>query len=266
MGGKQAFRLLFAFSFLVIFIHTHSVARRPIYLGSAIALSMGGLYGIYKWYNADYSNAELCEQAQKLYDALHEKHGSNIFLYRSGLEAISESQLHALVGHKDISRLEAVSRDLPQLQEMIVALKKRIKNDKQARVPEDEDLRKWHDELERFRKKLNNAALFWAEQAPFFALHKTLESLTAKYKEFYDLNTIPNEQELLDVLQRRIARDIRNLSNKAKQCQKYDILWSNAIQLIAELDQLDQIIVKKNQQKKEHQKPATNEQATQTGE
>ena len=266
MNNKQRAQLLCFFSCIALSLHTHSVSKKTIILGSAVALSMGGLYKFYRWYTAEYTNAELCDQAQKLYDALHEKHGAITFLYRTGLDTISESQLKALIGHNDIDRLQAVVQDLPQLQDCIAVLKKRIKRDTKVRMSKDEALIKWHDELEHFRKKLAEVALFWNEHAPYFRLHAIIVKLTKRYSDLLTSHIIPQEQKQLDVLQTQITRSIELLERKAKECKKYDELWGQAVQLIAALNHSKTLIAANIQHIKDQKTPAFNQPVTQTSE
>ena len=232
-------------------MQSRALDNQKIGLGVIIVGCGAGIWWLYNWYNQGISNEELADQAQSLYDAVHNKHSSITLLYKLGiLEHTTEIQLYELVGHTDNGRFKEVAKDLPQLHRMIQFLNRRIKNDEKDGKSEDEALVKCYKELVNLRKKLRIMANFWKEHVSFFTLHRFLGKLSSQYaqmrkssvSELFDF-CAGNEGDVLDRLSRLISninRDVSILRDKANVCEKYPLLFGQAAALIEELNQIEQ--------------------------
>lgn len=251
MNSKNLLRLLCLLLLAALPTQSRAEIDQRVWIGGGVLGVVAGMWGLYNWYNQEISNEELADQAQNLYDAVHNKHSSITFLYRPGiLEHTSEIQLNELVGHKDIGRLNGVAKDLPQLNRMIRLLNKRMKKDEKEGKPEDGVLVKCYKELAILRGKLRIMAIFWKEHASFFALHRFLAELSSQYaqvrgglvSELFDFST-RNGSDSLDFLSQflsDIKRDVSILRDKADVCEKYPMLFGQAAGLIEELNQIEE--------------------------
>ncbi len=248
MNSKKLLQLLCFFSFAGVPMQSRALDNQKIGIGAVILGCGAGIWCFYNWYNQEISNQELADQAQRLYDAVHNKHSSITFLYKLGiLEHTSEIQLNELTGHKDIGRLKDVAKDLPQLNRKIQLLRQRMEKDEKDGKSEDERLVKCYKELVNLREKLKIMTIFWKEHASFFILHRFLGELSSQYvqvrsclvSELFDFCT-RNGTDSLSHLLLSIKRDVTILRDKADVCEKYPMLFGHAAGLIEELNQIEQ--------------------------
>ncbi len=245
MKKTKIFSLLLAFSLLITPLPSRAatINQKLAAAATAVGVSCVALYGLYKWYFAEISNTELCEQGKRLYEALHGKHTSIALLYRSLSTEMNEVQLYELVNHKDLPRLKDVSKDLPQLNSMIMLFSARLKKESNEGNLTDFALEKQCNELKSLRDALKRVADFWKTHACFYELHYTVSDVSSQYSsvrsglvsELFDYYAKRGEKAF-DKLAPQLEQDVRILSDKAASCESYSVLFSNTQSLIGELE------------------------------
>ncbi len=244
------------------------------HFGGGVAISAGsiGIYKLYKWANQEVSNKELSQNAQDVYDKIHETYGSIDFLYRPQKLTIKHvGQLFELAEHKDIAaflrkkagtktrRIANIGVDLPQLFGHISILSNRLQQDQNAGKSVDHYMANLLKTMEKFRDDLKGIKLFWDTHAVFFSVHTLFTELSDTYK-LYDYrnssavkmkirdNTIEKEEKQLYPFKcfgEKLAKDIMSLEehieplySKAKQFDEESATQANYRSMLAQVESL----------------------------
>ncbi len=218
-------------------------------VGGGIGLfSVCAVYWLWNWMNPTESNDQLLHRMQEQYDAAHNKyHSTSLYHQPDKITIDTELKLFDLVGHKDLSIFSGVSADLRAVKNMRISLKNRIDAQKHEGKSHS-GLNALHKKVSDLNERLALMSSFWETHAPFFSLHKRLQSFSSKYNKFRNftkvdlINEIQYSGEFHSVKEDpykkfavAVDRDIRILDAETKNVKQCDMIIMQANNCLYEL-------------------------------
>ncbi len=197
--------------------------------GSAAGLAVtAALYGLYQWYYQEPSNAELRENAQKVYDRLDNTYSKiELKRYPAKMNITKEGDLFALANPKDLKKIKRIGSDLSELNQHIALLSKRLA--KKA-GKDDKQMKDLHARMIILRNELARIHQFWNTHAPFFSTHELLTELSKTYNQYDYQNVSATKRQIrsngvgqlypFKTFAETLAQNIDSLQNRIKQLHK----------------------------------------------
>ena len=198
--------------------------------GIAVLAVMAGLYKLYRWYYQEPSNAELRENAQKVYDRLDTTYSKlTLRRYPAKMNLTNEGDLLALAKRKDMKKIKNIFCDRPGLRQQIALLGERIAKDEKADKC-DNQMKDLHARMITLRNALDAINQFWHTHAVFFSTHQLLTELSRAYNQ-YDCQNISEVKKLIrnnsvgqhypfKTFAETLAQNIDSLQNRIKKLRK----------------------------------------------
>ena len=218
-------------------------------IGGGISLAfVCAVYWFWGWLSPTESNDQLLQRMQERYDAAHNRyHPTSLYHQRDKITIDKESKLFDLVGHKDLNMFSGIPADLKAVRSMGTILKNRIAEQKHEGKSHS-GLNSLHKKVGDLNEGLTLMNSFWETHAPFFSLHKRLQSLSSKYNKFSNftkgdlINEIQYNGEFHSIKEDSykkfavgVDRDIRILDAETKSVKQCDMIIMQANSFLYEL-------------------------------